>query len=88
MAIALEIELELQHQSFQGLVKTSLDPPLEVLSQEVWVGLGNLHFCKTPRWSETHSEKHCHNRKYNPSSCLSSTTYCLTTGKFLQLGHI
>ena len=45
MAKVLEIELELQHQSFQGLVKTSLDPPLEVLSQELWVGLGNLHFC-------------------------------------------
>ena len=44
MAKVLETEFELQHQSFQGLVKTSLDPPLEVLSQEVWVGLGNLHF--------------------------------------------
>ena len=35
------------------------------------------------------TQKHCHNRKYNPSSSLSSTTtYCLTTGKFLQLCHI
>ena len=37
-----------------GLVATSLDPPLEILSQEeVWVGPDNLHFYQTPRWSGT-----------------------------------